>query len=139
MAALDLVLTDEEVRRIEAPYTPRHDFQGVSDPKVIKAISARDLVGERLIEPRFDLTYHRKRFLEELEQTKPPVFVDVTGIRNSFYYRPELYGYETFPELKRYLEQNYRYMGEIPDGFGRLFVSRQRLKELEPLRSRETN
>lgn len=41
VAALDLVLTDEEVRRVEAPYTPRHDFQGVSDPKVIKAISER--------------------------------------------------------------------------------------------------
>ena len=32
---------DDEVRQIEAPYTPRHDFQGVSDPKVLKQISER--------------------------------------------------------------------------------------------------
>lgn len=93
--------------------------------------ATRDLVGERLIEPRFDLSYYRPRFLKELEQTKPPVFVDVVGIRNSFYHHPELYGVETFPELKRYLDQNYQYLGEIPNGFGRLYVSRQRLEELK--------
>lgn len=41
VAALDMVLTDEEVEAIEAPYTPRYDLQGVSDPQVIKAISER--------------------------------------------------------------------------------------------------
>ena len=33
VASLDLVLTDEEVRALEAPYTPRYDFQGVSDER----------------------------------------------------------------------------------------------------------
>jgi 1-deoxyxylulose-5-phosphate synthase len=41
IAALDLSLTDDEARLIESFYTPRHDFQGVSDPKVIKQISER--------------------------------------------------------------------------------------------------
>lgn len=41
VAALALELSDEEVRRLEAPYTPRYDFQGVSDPKVLQQISER--------------------------------------------------------------------------------------------------
>jgi len=28
-----------EVERLEAPYTPRFDFQGISDPAVLAAIS----------------------------------------------------------------------------------------------------
>ena len=35
VAALDVNLTDEEVARLEAPYTPRVDNQGISDPAVL--------------------------------------------------------------------------------------------------------
>ncbi len=41
VASLSITLTDEEVERLEASYTPRHDFQGVSDPKEIVRISAQ--------------------------------------------------------------------------------------------------
>jgi aryl-alcohol dehydrogenase-like predicted oxidoreductase len=41
IAALEIVLTDEEAARLEAPYTPRHDFQGVSDPKALARIAAQ--------------------------------------------------------------------------------------------------
>jgi aryl-alcohol dehydrogenase-like predicted oxidoreductase len=41
VASLDVVLTDEEVRELEAPYTPRYDFQGVSDEAGLDAIRAR--------------------------------------------------------------------------------------------------
>ena len=41
VASLDIKLTDEELRALEAPYTPRHDFQGVSDEKELQAIMAR--------------------------------------------------------------------------------------------------
>ncbi|MFI6345925.1 aldo/keto reductase [Streptomyces sp. NPDC050560] len=40
VASLDLDLDDEEARRLEAPYTPRHDFQGISDPRAIERIKA---------------------------------------------------------------------------------------------------
>jgi hypothetical protein len=30
-ASLDIALTDDEVARLEAPYTPLYDFQGMSD------------------------------------------------------------------------------------------------------------
>ena len=41
VASLVIDLTDEEVARLEQPYTPRYDFQGVSDDAVLASISAR--------------------------------------------------------------------------------------------------
>jgi 1-deoxyxylulose-5-phosphate synthase len=41
VASLDLELSDEEIKQLEAPYTPRHDFQGVSDDAELGRISAR--------------------------------------------------------------------------------------------------
>jgi aryl-alcohol dehydrogenase-like predicted oxidoreductase len=41
VAALEVELTDEDVSRLEAPYTPRHDFQGISDAAELARISAR--------------------------------------------------------------------------------------------------
>ncbi len=41
VASLDVVLTDAEVRELEAPYTPRHDWQGISDEAELDAIRAR--------------------------------------------------------------------------------------------------
>jgi len=41
VASLDVDLTDDQVRRLEAPYTPRYDFQGVSDEAEMEAIRAR--------------------------------------------------------------------------------------------------
>lgn len=36
VASLSIILTDEEAARLEAPYTPRLDHQGVSDPAVLR-------------------------------------------------------------------------------------------------------
>jgi aryl-alcohol dehydrogenase-like predicted oxidoreductase len=41
IASLAIRLSDEEIHALEAPYTPRHDFQGVSDDADIQAIMAR--------------------------------------------------------------------------------------------------
>ena len=41
VASLDVDLTDEDVRALEAPYTPRHDWQGVSDEAELEAIRTR--------------------------------------------------------------------------------------------------
>jgi 1-deoxyxylulose-5-phosphate synthase len=41
VASLDVELTAEEIGRLEAPYTPRYDFQGVSDDAELARISAR--------------------------------------------------------------------------------------------------
>ena len=39
--SLELDLTDEEVAQLETPYTPRYDFQGISDDAELLRISAR--------------------------------------------------------------------------------------------------
>jgi aryl-alcohol dehydrogenase-like predicted oxidoreductase len=41
VASLDIELTDDEVRALEGPYTPRHDWQGVSDEEAMEAIRRR--------------------------------------------------------------------------------------------------
>jgi aryl-alcohol dehydrogenase-like predicted oxidoreductase len=41
VASLDVELTDDEVRALEAPYTPRYDWQGVSDEAEMEAIRQR--------------------------------------------------------------------------------------------------
>ncbi|MFE2813396.1 aldo/keto reductase [Streptomyces nigra] len=41
VASLDVDLTDAEVRALEAPYTPRYDWQGVSDEAELEAIRRR--------------------------------------------------------------------------------------------------
>ncbi|MEV7968172.1 aldo/keto reductase [Sphaerisporangium sp. NPDC088356] len=40
IASLDINLTDDEARRLEMPYTPRHDFQGISDEREMERIKA---------------------------------------------------------------------------------------------------
>jgi aryl-alcohol dehydrogenase-like predicted oxidoreductase len=41
VASLAIELSDDEIRALEAPYTPRHDFQGISDDADLQAIMAR--------------------------------------------------------------------------------------------------
>src|SRR4051812_21079167 len=41
VASLDLVLDDSEILELEPPYTPRYDFQGISDDARLDAIRAR--------------------------------------------------------------------------------------------------
>jgi aryl-alcohol dehydrogenase-like predicted oxidoreductase len=41
VASFEIELTDDEVAALEAPYTPRYDFQGISDNAELARISAR--------------------------------------------------------------------------------------------------
>jgi aryl-alcohol dehydrogenase-like predicted oxidoreductase len=41
VASLDIDLTDDEARQLERPYTPRYDFQGVSDDAELTRIAAQ--------------------------------------------------------------------------------------------------
>ncbi|MGW4785860.1 aldo/keto reductase [Streptomyces sp. NPDC004230] len=40
VGSLDLEMTDDEARRLEAPYSPRHDLQGISDARELERIKA---------------------------------------------------------------------------------------------------
>ena len=41
IASIAITLTDDEAELLERPYTPRHDFQGVSDPALLARIAAQ--------------------------------------------------------------------------------------------------
>ncbi len=41
VASLEIQLTDQEITDLERPYTPRHDFQGISDDAEMQRIMAR--------------------------------------------------------------------------------------------------
>jgi hypothetical protein len=41
VASLDLDLTEDEIAGLERPYTPRYDFQGLSDDAEIERIRAQ--------------------------------------------------------------------------------------------------
>ncbi|BBX62995.1 NADP-dependent aryl-alcohol dehydrogenase [Mycobacterium saskatchewanense] len=41
IASLEVELTDADIRMLEAPYTPRYDFQGISDEAQLRAITER--------------------------------------------------------------------------------------------------
>jgi aryl-alcohol dehydrogenase-like predicted oxidoreductase len=41
VASLEITLTADEIQRLEAPYTPRYDFQGISDDTVLREVIAR--------------------------------------------------------------------------------------------------
>jgi aryl-alcohol dehydrogenase-like predicted oxidoreductase len=41
VASLELELTQEEIEALELPYTPREDFQAISDDRELAAIAAR--------------------------------------------------------------------------------------------------
>jgi 1-deoxyxylulose-5-phosphate synthase len=41
VASLQIELTDDEIRQLERRYTPRHDFQGISDEAELQRIMAR--------------------------------------------------------------------------------------------------
>ena len=41
VASLEINLTDDEIRQVERHYTPRYDFQGISDDRDLQAIMAR--------------------------------------------------------------------------------------------------
>jgi aryl-alcohol dehydrogenase-like predicted oxidoreductase len=41
VASLSVNLTQQEIRRLEVPYTPRYDFQGISNDAELQQITAR--------------------------------------------------------------------------------------------------
>jgi hypothetical protein len=41
VASLEIQLTDDEIACLERPYTPRHDFQGISDEAEMQKIRER--------------------------------------------------------------------------------------------------
>lgn len=64
--------------------------------------------------------YYERLYMEDLEKNRPSVFVDGVASRGIIFRDRSLFGYETFPALARYVDQNYKLVEEV---FGvRIFV-----------------
>ncbi len=56
--------------------------------------------------------YYRRRYLEDLRLHPPKLFLDAVGPRR-FLHSREKYGFETFPELREYVTNNFYLAGDI--------------------------
>ena len=68
---------------------------------------------------------YRARFMADLQESKPPVFIDAAGAGNSKAPIREESGYETFGELFDYVRLHYHQVAEIEGA--RIFVRNDRL------------
>ncbi|HZR78025.1 MAG TPA: hypothetical protein VFA58_02400 [Chthoniobacterales bacterium] len=87
--------------------------------------ATRDGQTSRQIEPHPRLGYYRSRFMQDLLQTKPPVFVDAVGPGNFVYENRAESEHETFPELRDYIQNNYYLVRDLDSS--RIYVRNDRL------------
>lgn len=90
--------------------------QGVCDNHTIRCVMGQDQ------------QVHRTRYLKNIQASQPPVFVDAVGPHSMWLYDRATYGYETFPELKAYIDRHYRLVGEFEKN--RVFARIDRYKPL---------
>lgn len=121
--------TAQEIRKLAAPgedlvvwgWAPQYNVQtqmpqGVDDNHTIRCVMGKD---QRI---------HRARYLKNIQTSQPPVFVDAVGPHSMWLYDRAAYGYETFPELKAYIDRHYRLVGEFEKN--RIFARIDRYKPL---------
>ena len=80
-----------------------------------------------MLEPRFDQPYYRERYLKEFKESNPQVFVDAIGLY--MYGDRGQFGWETFPELKKIIEENYVQVEQTDDY--RIYATKKRVAELQ--------
>ena len=89
--------------------------QGVCDNHVIRCVMG----GDQQI--------HRARYMRNIQASRPPVFLDAVGPNSTWLNDRVRYGYETFPELKNYINLHYRFVGEFDNT--RVFARLDRYKQ----------
>lgn len=67
---------------------------------------------------------YRQRYLADMQRNRPAVFMDAVGKNSLWVQDVATQGYESFPELARYIQRNYRYLGNIDNT--RLFIRKDR-------------
>lgn len=95
--------------------------QGVCDNHTIRLVMGSD---QRV---------HRARYMRNIQASRPPVFIDAVGPNSSWLNDRATYGYEQFPQLKNYIDQHYRFVGEIENN--RIFARLDRYKPLTTTRT----
>jgi hypothetical protein len=71
---------------------------------------------------------YRARYIKDLYRTQPIVFIDAVGKNSLWVQDVKTQGYESFPELKTFIEENYVFKGSI--GGDRLFIRKDRTNNL---------
>ena len=64
--------------------------------------------------------YFKDLYIADLAKNKPPVFVDAVSPQGFFYMNRRVFGYETFPPLAAFIDNNYHLTAEV-DGI-RIFI-----------------
>ena len=67
---------------------------------------------------------YRRRYLRDLQRTRPVVFVDAVGKNSHWVQDKATQGIGAFPEMERYITENYRLKGEYDDA--RLYIRNDR-------------
>lgn len=67
---------------------------------------------------------YRQRYLANMQRNRPAIFIDAVGKNSTWVQDVATQGYESFPELARFIHKNYRYLGKIDDT--RLFIRQDR-------------
>ena len=68
-----------------------------------------------VIEPGPVQSFYTERFLKDMEKNRPVLFVDVVAPNFFRYTDRSLHGFENFPLVKKYVEENYTLDSEIKD------------------------
>jgi hypothetical protein len=98
--------------------------------------ATRDADGTHLIAPGPYQSYFRNRYLEDLEQSRPVVFID--AVARGAFLGPlgKADKHESFPELARFIDENYTLWVDIKIAEGdspvRLYLLKERLAKLGP-------
>lgn len=100
-------------------------------------ISARQIIGCRTATIHLvafnmyeNKSYYFNSFMQELEAAKAPVFLDAVEPEQFGHFSDKSkYAFEQFPQLKKYIQDNYTCI-KVIKGF-RIFVSKQRISEIQ--------
>jgi hypothetical protein len=116
------------LRALLAPYVVPNDTMSVWGwaPEYYPQSGLRPATHEahtfRQLSPGRMQAYSRARYLTDLQQNRPAVFIDDTGPGAFGFADAVAYGFETFPELRRLVTQEYQLIGRHRQA--RVFVRR---------------
>lgn len=82
---------------------------------------------ERQIQEWSDRSKFRRRFLADLQESHPPIFIDAVGQGNFAFDNRSTQGHETFPPLGDYISANYQMIADS-DG-SRVYVRNDRIED----------
>lgn len=68
---------------------------------------------------------YRQRFINDIQRTRPAVFIDAVGKNSLWVQDVKSQGYENFPALANYISNHYQYVGTFDAS--RLYISKDRL------------